>query len=89
MIEVTRLNGERLIVNAELIETVEATPDTVLTLTTGKRLIVREEPQEIARRVVAYRRSVLAALGQGPGEAAPGVPEAQAGRPSGEGGRAR
>jgi len=69
VIEVTRLNGEMLIVNAELIETVEATPDTVLTLTTGKRFIVREAPAEIARRVIAYRRQVLAALQGGPGTA--------------------
>lgn len=57
MIEVTRLNGEELVVNAELIETVEATPDTVITLTTGKKLIVRESPGDVVHRVLAYRRA--------------------------------
>lgn len=58
MIEVTRLNGQLLVVNAELIETVEATPDTVVTLTTGRKLVVREPVAEVARRVIAYRRAL-------------------------------
>jgi len=45
-------------VNCDLIETLEATPDTVLTLSTGKKLIVAETPQEIAALVVAFRRLV-------------------------------
>ena len=57
MIEVHHGREERpLLVNADLIETVEATPDTVLTLTTGKKLIVRETPAEIVALVVEFRR---------------------------------
>jgi flagellar protein FlbD len=56
MIKVTRLNHSELVVNAELIETVEATPDTVITLTNGKKLVVSEEVDEIIRRVMEYRR---------------------------------
>lgn len=56
MIPVTRLNGTRLIVNAELVELVESTPDTILTLLTGRRIIVKESPFEVAERIIAYRR---------------------------------
>lgn len=56
MIKVTRLNHSEIVLNAELIETVEATPDTVITLTNGKKLVVSEEVDEIIRRVVEYRR---------------------------------
>lgn len=56
MIRVTRLKGQELVVNAHLIETIEATPDTVLTLTSGRTLVVAESVDEIVERVVAYRR---------------------------------
>lgn len=80
MIEVTRLSGEVLVVNAELIETVESHPDTVITLTTGKKLIVREKPQEVARRVVEYRRNVSAARPSAPEGAAGGSRAGEVGR---------
>ncbi|MCL6475115.1 MAG: flagellar FlbD family protein [Firmicutes bacterium] len=56
MIKVTRFDHSELVVNAELIETVEATPDTVITLTSGKKLVVSEDVDEIIRRVMEYRR---------------------------------
>jgi len=56
MIKVTRLDHSELVVNAELIETIEATPDTVITLTSGKKLVVSEDVEEIVRRVLEYRR---------------------------------
>ncbi len=58
MIMVTRLGAKEteLAINAELIELVEATPDTVITLTTGNKLLVRESVDEIIRRIIAYRR---------------------------------
>lgn len=59
MIQVTRLNGKDFVVNAERIRTVEATPDTVITLDPDEKLIVREPVEEVVRRVVAYRREVL------------------------------
>lgn len=57
MIRATRLNGERFLVNAELIKYVEARPDTFLTLTTGDRVVVRESLDEVLEAVVAYQRS--------------------------------
>ena len=62
MITVSRLDGSEVVVNAELIELVEAMPDTHLTLTDGKRLIVREAPEEIVARVIAYRRTAYGPL---------------------------
>jgi flagellar protein FlbD len=59
MIEVHHGREARpLLVNADLLETVEATPDTVLTLTTGKKLIVTETPAEIVALVVEFRRKL-------------------------------
>ncbi len=59
MIFITRTNGTKLYINPELIQTVEATPDTVVTLMDSKKLIVRETPQEIAERFIEYRRKVM------------------------------
>ncbi len=56
MIPVTRLDKRKVIVNAELIKYVESTPDTILTLTTGEKLIVLETPDEVVNRVVEYGR---------------------------------
>lgn len=56
MIEVTRLNGQKFVVNADLIRTVEANPDTTLTLITGDHMIVKESMPEIVRRVIEYGR---------------------------------
>ena len=56
MITVTRLNSSPLVLNAELIKFVESTPDTMITLTTGDRIIVKESAQEVVRRVVEYGR---------------------------------
>ena len=56
MIAVTRLNQSRFVLNADLIEFVEALPDTHVTLVTGRKLLVRETPQEVIDLVVAFRR---------------------------------
>jgi flagellar protein FlbD len=56
MIHVTRLDGTDLVVNADLISTIERTPDTMLALVTGARLMVRESVEDVVDRVVAYRR---------------------------------
>jgi len=58
MIRLTRLDGSELTVNCELVETVEATPDTVISLVTGRKLVVRESVEEVADLVVAFRRRV-------------------------------
>jgi flagellar protein FlbD len=60
MIVVTRLNSRRLVLNAELIKTIEETPDTVITLTNGDRVMVRESLEEVVRRAIEYSRSVRA-----------------------------
>ncbi len=57
MIKLTRLNGSSFILNAELICTVEAQPDTFITLTTGERMMVAESPDEVLRRVMAYQQA--------------------------------
>jgi flagellar protein FlbD len=56
MIHVTRLDGSDVVVNADLIATIERTPDTNLALVTGARLMVRETVEEIVDRVVSFRR---------------------------------
>jgi flagellar protein FlbD len=67
VITLTRLNGHEFIINCDHIETVEATPDTVITLSNEHKWVVRETPEEVIERVVAYKRRVyaLGALGLG------------------------
>ena len=60
MIELTKLNDSKLTVNAEIIELVEETPNTVITLTTGKKLIVQESREEITDLVIKYKRAIYA-----------------------------
>lgn len=61
MIKVTRFDRSELYVNAELIEFIEATPDTVITTTTGKKVVAREPVDEVIKRIVAYRRQAYGA----------------------------
>jgi len=56
MIDITTLDGRRITVNAELLEMVESVPETLITLTTGKRLLVKESQREIKELVLEYRR---------------------------------
>lgn len=56
MIDVTKLNGKEITVNCELIEFVEETPDTVITLTTNKKIIVKESRQMVKNLVKLYKR---------------------------------
>jgi flagellar protein FlbD len=62
MIELTRLNGRPMVVNSDLIKTVEASPDTMLTLINGEKLIVREEIGDVVEKVLAYRARLLAVV---------------------------
>ena len=62
MIELTRLNGNPLVVNSDLIKTAESSPDTMLTLINGEKLIVRESCAQVVERVMAYRASLLATV---------------------------
>lgn len=67
MIKLTRLNGTEFVINSDHIETVEATPDTVITLTNEHKWVVRETPDEVIERTVAFKRR-LRAFGVGLGE---------------------
>ena len=60
MIELTKLNKKKFILNCDLIETVEATPDTLITLETGKLLLVEEPPEAVVGLVVEFRRRLQA-----------------------------
>jgi len=55
MIKVTKLNGRELVVNADLIEFIESTPDTLISLTTGRKIMVLEGLDEVIRMAVSYR----------------------------------
>lgn len=58
MITVHRLNGSELVINADLIESVEATPDTVITLTTGKKIVVADAVDHVIDAVISFRRAI-------------------------------
>jgi len=60
VIQVSRLDGTNFFLNSDLIETIESTPDTVVTLTSQKKLIIRESPREIIDSLVAFRRRIFA-----------------------------
>jgi len=62
MIELTRLNGNPMVLNSDLIKTAEASPDTMLTLINGEKLIVREDTAEVVERVLAYHSRLLASV---------------------------
>ena len=59
MIEVTKLNGLKTLVNPDLIETVESNPDTTISFTTGRKIIVKESRQEVNNLVKSYRKELL------------------------------
>jgi len=62
MIRLTRLNNQPLALNSDLIKFVEQAPDTVITLVSGEKIIVRESTTEIVERIVKFRQSVLAGV---------------------------
>ncbi|MCR4739631.1 MAG: flagellar FlbD family protein [Lachnospiraceae bacterium] len=60
MIEVTRLNGVKILINPDQIESVEETPDTVITLMNGKKFIIKERRQEVKNLVKSFKREIYA-----------------------------
>jgi flagellar protein FlbD len=58
MIQLTRLNGQQFVINAEKIRYVESTPDTVICCDTGEKMMVRETLQEVTRRAIDYARVI-------------------------------
>lgn len=59
MIPLTKIKGERIWVNQDLIETISSSPDTVIMLTNGKAILVQETPEEVRDKVIAFRRQVI------------------------------
>jgi flagellar protein FlbD len=59
MIHLTRLNQVPLVLNSDLIEHIEMTPDTVISLTSGQKFMVRESSEEVIERIILFRRAVL------------------------------
>ena len=62
MIEVTRLNGDSILINPDIIELIEETPDTVITLTNGKKYVVSETGTKITELIITYRRKIYTNL---------------------------
>lgn len=62
MIEVTRLNGSIFFINPDMILSLEATPDTIVTLTSGEKLVVKDSPEQIIDRFVAFKRRIVSEL---------------------------
>lgn len=58
MIPVTRFNGSTIYLNAELVQSVEGTPDTVITLTNQVKIVVRDHPKDVVEAIIAYQRKV-------------------------------
>lgn len=58
MIRLTRINHVALVLNSDLIEHIETTPDTVISLTNGQTFVVLEPPEEVIRRVIEFRRAI-------------------------------
>jgi len=66
MIRLTRINHTPMVLNSDLIEHIEVTPDTVISLTSGQKLMVLESADEVVSRVIDFRRSILT-TGPAPG----------------------
>lgn len=62
MIELTRLNGRSITLNADMIVSVEETPDTVVTLNTGTKYVVKESRQEIINLVILYKQDIFSGV---------------------------
>jgi flagellar protein FlbD len=62
VIHLTRLNSQAFAINSDLIKFIENAPDTVLTLTNGEKIIVRESTEQVVERIIAFRRAVIAGL---------------------------
>ena len=60
MIDVTKINGQKVTINPDLIEVIEETPDTVISFSTGRKIIVKESRQELKNLVKSYRKDIFA-----------------------------
>lgn len=75
MIQLTRINLVGFYVNPDLIEHMETTPDTVISLTSGQKFVVVEAPEQVIERIVAFRRRVLGPASPAPDAPLPGCQE--------------
>lgn len=66
MIKVTRLNGQLIVINADLVEFVEEIPDTIISLTTGKKIMVQENADQIIEKVIEFKRNAGASVKRTP-----------------------
>ena len=60
MIRITRFEGTQVVVNSDIIQTVEETPDTIVTLTTGDKMMIKETVDEVIQAVIEFKRSIFA-----------------------------
>lgn len=58
MLEVTRLNGQKVVINCELIEYIDANPDTTITLTTANKFVVKESIEDVIDKIVKYKNKI-------------------------------
>jgi flagellar protein FlbD len=79
MIRLTRINRVPLVLNSDLIEHVEVTPDTVIAMTTGQKFVVMESTDQVIQKVLDFRRSISS----WPGKAVEGLEETAAAEPKG------
>ena len=85
MVRLTRLNHVPMVLNSDLIEHIDVTPDTVITLTTGQILRVRESADEVVRRIVDFRRRILDPVFAAERESEPEAgPDSEGGGPAAE-----
>jgi flagellar protein FlbD len=68
MIKVTRINNSMLVLNSDLIESIESTPDTMISLTTGKKIMVRETVDDVINRITKFKRVTSAVIDLPPAE---------------------
>lgn len=81
MIQLTRINHVALVLNSDLIEHIEATPDTVISMTTGQKFMVRETADQVVERVIAFRRSICEGIAPCPLVTTQRITKASAGPP--------
>jgi flagellar protein FlbD len=75
MIAVTRLDGAPMLLNIDLIESIEPTPDTLVSMSNGDKLYVRETPDQLLDRVIQFKRAVGVGAARAPRIASVGEPD--------------
>ena len=61
MLEVTRLNGEKIVINSDLIEYIDANPDTTISLTNSNKFVVKESLDEVIKKIIEYKKQIFSA----------------------------